>query len=624
MAKYKQSINQLEQQLHQRTAEVASYHPNKEEKEETKAQNIHDEIDMWLLKAEDALSQNYDDALQYAEKALDLMQYSEHDEKKCYTYYITSRVYSLKGKLNLAFDYITKALEYIKYIQDEYLIHKVHNLTGIIHYSRGEYASALDSFMKALNVIENDEEKYKKDVANLYLNIANIYAQNADYEQSLEILNDALAIFKAQNNQKGAYLCYNTYGKVYIKTNNPAIAKEYYQNALKIAKEINSLKYQATAFNNLSLIAEQRNELDDALKLVRKSLAINQQLSREVVIAIDYRRIGLIYFKMGNKEQGTAFLEKSLQLSLELNSNSEALFTLKELADQCAKAQDWERAYEYRTQYSELRNELVNEEKTKILSELQVKHQLERKKREAELLRANEEQIREYADKLEQSNQDLERFARVASHDMKEPLRMIKSYLSLIKKRVRLQEDKSLHEFLDYAIDGSDRLQQLISDMLKLARVQTKDAPMKPVNMNNVLFMVQNNLSAVIQERKVQFEFDVMPTVHGNMSLLIQLLQNLIGNSIKYNKSQLPIIQIKYKEQAEAHYFQVLDNGIGIKQEYFDKVFDMLVRLHTRTEFEGTGIGLATCKRIVERHEGKIWVSSEEGNGSCFHFTIKK
>ncbi len=589
-----------------------------------KEKNIEKKVDELLNMSEEALSVNYDEALSYAQKALELLQNHDNYYKKCYVFYYTAKIYYYKGQFKTALKYVNKAEKIVEHIDDIFLIHKVYNITGVLYFSLGEYISALNHFLTALETLKADEEKYKKDIASLYLNISNIYFINNDYDQSIEILDEAVVVFKELKKDHNLFLCYNTYGNIYTKKDDYELADFYYYKGLTIAKKLNHLEKMASIYNNLSYLAEKNNKFDKALELVFKSLDINKKLSREAIIALDYRRIGTIYFYLKRYSEGIEYLENSLKVSKELNNKNEVIITLDEFATACAKAKMWELAYKYREEYSQLRNSVFNDEKTKILSEMQVKHQLERKKRETELLRASEKQIKDYADRLEESNKDLERFARVASHDMKEPLRMVKSYLSLISRKIKKYDDKTLNEFLGFAVDGADRMQQLITEMLKLAQVQTKEHVFKQVDLNDVMFVVKRNLQRTVIEKNVDLEIAPLPVVQGNQALLTQLFQNLITNGIKYNREENPIIKIQHNETSDAHHFEIIDNGIGIKKEYFEKIFEMLTRLHNRTEFEGTGIGLATCQRIVERHKGKIWVSSQEGKGSNFQFFIPK
>lgn len=228
--------------------------------------------------------------------------------------------------------------------------------------------------------------------------------------------------------------------------------------------------------------------------------------------------------------------------------------------------------------------------------------------------------------KLQISNNELEQFAYVASHDLQEPLRTIKSYVQLMERKYKAKFDSDANEYMNFIVGGAERMYTLINDLLTYSRIGTKAKPFAPVNLNNVIDLVQVNLKEVVNESKAEIILDnPLPQLMADETQLIQLFQNLIANSIKYQaKGNIPIIHIGSREVTGEEQFYVKDNGIGISKEHFDRIFIIFQRLHSREEYSGTGIGLAVCKKIVERHHGKIWVESEgKGKGSTFYFTIK-
>ncbi len=224
---------------------------------------------------------------------------------------------------------------------------------------------------------------------------------------------------------------------------------------------------------------------------------------------------------------------------------------------------------------------------------------------------------------LLRSNKELEQFAYVASHDLQEPLRMVSSFTQLLSQRYKDKLDKDAQDFIQYAVDGAARMQVLINDLLDYSRIGTRGKKFVPANMHNVLGQALNNLNLVIQEKNAKITSDEFPEVVADEGQMVQLLQNLIMNGLKFCKAK-PRIHISAKEEKDCFLFSVKDNGIGIDPQYFDKIFQIFQRLHPREQYGGTGIGLAICKRIIERHGGKIWVESNQGKGSVFYFTIIK
>jgi light-regulated signal transduction histidine kinase (bacteriophytochrome) len=233
-----------------------------------------------------------------------------------------------------------------------------------------------------------------------------------------------------------------------------------------------------------------------------------------------------------------------------------------------------------------------------------------------------EEAVRNVARELARSNQDLEQFAYVASHDLQEPLRAVAGYVGLLQRRYPEKVDARGQHYIESAMDGALRMQRLIEDLLAFSRVQTKGKTFAPANLGAALDRALLNLQVAMQETHAEVTSDPLPTLRVDASQISQLLQNLIGNGIKFHGEETPKIHIGAEQRDGAWTFSVRDNGIGMEPQYYDRIFQIFQRLHTRKQYPGTGIGLAICKKIVERHGGKIWVESQPGHGSTFYFTL--
>src|SRR6266850_2041916 len=248
----------------------------------------------------------------------------------------------------------------------------------------------------------------------------------------------------------------------------------------------------------------------------------------------------------------------------------------------------------------------------------------ERKQAEAELKRAHND-LAQKADELQRSNAELEQFAYVASHDLQEPLRMVSSYTQLLKRRYNDKLQGDAQEFMHYIVDGAARMKQLIEDLLAYSRVGTRDKNFKPVDAESPLKRALINLRAAIQDSGATVTQDRLPAVHCDEVQLAQLFQNLIGNALKFRRTDAaPAVHVGAAEHGMEWEFTVRDNGIGIEPQYFERIFMVFQRLHNKGEYPGTGIGLAIVKKVVERHGGRIWVQSQPGAGTTFHFTMPK
>ena len=238
------------------------------------------------------------------------------------------------------------------------------------------------------------------------------------------------------------------------------------------------------------------------------------------------------------------------------------------------------------------------------------------------LNRELERRVQERTAELARSNAELEQFASVVSHDLQEPLRMVTSYTALLAKRYHGQLDADADEFIGYVVDGVARMRQLITDLLAYSRVNARGQQMTATGCESVLTRALENLAVAVAESNAQVSHDPLPTLDADATQLVQLFQNLIGNAIKFRSEQPPVIHISATLQDHHWLFAVRDNGIGISPQYGERIFEIFQRLHTRERYPGTGIGLAICKKIVERHGGRIWVESQLGSGSTFYFTL--
>jgi light-regulated signal transduction histidine kinase (bacteriophytochrome) len=262
----------------------------------------------------------------------------------------------------------------------------------------------------------------------------------------------------------------------------------------------------------------------------------------------------------------------------------------------------------------------------------QANSELERRvrTRTAELSRANAELRQEIAERhkveeeLRRSNQELEDFAAVASHDLQAPLRSVTGYLELLERRYKETLNSSGKEFISAAVGGARQMRTMIHDLLKVARIRTRGAPFVPVDCSQILDQALQNLATDIREKNASVTCASLPAVLGDSTQLVQLFQNLIGNAVKYAADRQPVVHVGVEQRDDDWLFSVRDNGIGIDPRHGKRIFEIFQRLHTAQEYAGTGIGLAVCRRIVERHRGDIWVESEPGRGSTFFFTLPR
>lgn len=267
----------------------------------------------------------------------------------------------------------------------------------------------------------------------------------------------------------------------------------------------------------------------------------------------------------------------------------------------------------------ELNTELEQrvEERTRTIYEAKEKLQ-----QEIEVRQSADAALSRQAEALSRSNAELEQFAYVISHDLREPLRAVHSYTELLEKRYLGQLDERADKYIRYIVSGAKRMGELISDLLNYSRLGKKEAPMQLTNMDELLKDVLENLRATIGSKQAQIQIEPLPVIPANPTRMKQLFQNLLSNAIKFNTQESPHIIITAEKTDLGWQFQVSDNGIGIDPQHHERIFEIFQRLHNQDTYPGTGVGLALCKKIVEQWGGKIGVTSEPGKGSVFYFTI--
>lgn len=333
------------------------------------------------------------------------------------------------------------------------------------------------------------------------------------------------------------------------------------------------------------------------------------------VLLLVYRERAESLGVAGALAQKSAELHSQTETAVCLAREVEAARAEMQRINEVMEGRVLERTSDLRTSKTALHREIV--ERQQVGASL--------RESESNLLIAREEFQKDTAthtEELERSNRELEQFAYVASHDLQEPLRAISGCVQILERRYKDQLDARGHELIAHTVEGVARLRELIEGLLAYSRVGRLGAEIEPVSLGDALITARQQLESAITETGAVVEHEALPVVCGNRGQLVQLLQNLIGNALKYRGVTAPRVRISAHRDGAMWTIAIRDNGIGIEAQYFDRVFSIFQRLHTRDEYPGTGIGLAICKRIVEQAGGAIWIESELGVGSTFYFTL--
>ncbi|HEX3013292.1 MAG TPA: ATP-binding protein, partial [Methanobacterium sp.] len=342
------------------------------------------------------------------------------------------------------------------------------------------------------------------------------------------------------------------------------------------------------------------SELKNAEELLAASnseiMQLNQKVTELEKASAEFKEI------LSKYEDSEKLVEKRVNEVLRKQKNAKELLEAKKL-----------RVEELNQKIGQLEN--TNEKLSTYISKLEdsIKSQND----------IHEEQLKKVTDNLNRSNEEFQQFAYVTSHDLQEPLRTIASFTQLLAKRYKNKIDEDSDEFMDYIVDASMRMQQMIKDLLQYSRVVSRGKVFKPTNAEEIIEYTISSLKTPIEDEDVEITYDKLPKVTADSGQLLRLFQNIVENAIKFRQFAVqPKIHISCREHDNEYIFSVADNGIGIEEQYFDRIFTIFQRLHTKEEYEGTGIGLSVAKKIVERHGGKIWVESEPNIGSTFYFSI--
>ncbi len=510
-------------------------------------------------------------------------------------------------------------------------------LLADLHYVREEYPQANNYYKSALqNFIK---AKNNKCIAQSYNSIAKTFGQMGLYKLTLRY--DSLAL-DMLDTTKATYINSATLIDASIaslKTDKKAEANSLVTKALFLAKEIDNPFLIARAYNQLGRLRQHDKEPIKAAFFYKKANQIAEQLKEPSLLKENYALMYQFYAEENEYKEAFQYLQKLEDLKLRLNKNikheQELSYNLQIETEKKQAERHFIRAFEKEQKMAFDRHKglTLNLSIIALLSVflailLYKSHKAKyhyNQQLEAEV-KARTKDLKVAIEKLKQSNLELERFAYIASHDLKSPLRNIVSFLGLSQRKIKSHNYKGIEEYIRFASDNANQMYTLIQDVLEYSKVnnQSMTGWEKEVNLNEILANVIYNIDSDIKQKNAEILTCPLPIVKGSKVHLMQLFQNLITNGIKYNENETPTVQLSHEETIDEHIIRINDNGIGIEKQYQDQVFEMFKRLHTQTKYAGTGLGLSICKKVIQDMKGKIWLESTPSEGTTFYIAIPK
>lgn len=502
---------------------------------------------------------------------------------------------------------------------------KLHKFIGINSYLLGDLEKAIESYFEAVKVIDRSKENFDREKAAVYNNISIVFNKPEETEIRKYYINEALELYKKIDSAHGKAMCYINLGNIASNVSDFDQALVYYNKARGLTLVPADLNLEASMLNNIGYALFSQNNFEEALIYVLEALELKKELGDPHSIIITEITLAEIYLASDNFDKGISILEDALVKAKKIEAGIEITKAYEILAKGYASKGLFEKAYKALYQMGLLKDKLFTNEKQRNLLEISQQFRAEITEREAKFYKKKERQLQQYAKKLEESNKELKMFAQLSAHDIKEPIRMININLGFLKQSLKTKLKEEEVQLLNFAYKSSTKLSHIIDDVLKLTKVDGSAAVMEEVNLNQVLTEIENHIQPTLFQRNAKIVYNELPSILADESQLYLLLENLIANAIKYNRSEQPEVHVDYKSLKSKHQFKVSDNGIGMSPSFHSKAFDVFSRRNeTKNEFEGTGIGLAICKRIVERHKGSIAITQPKLGGTSFTFTLKK
>ena len=536
--------------------------------------------------------------------------------------------FSIRSDHNKAKDISEEVLPVIKGWQDNFLLARVNKRLGTYSYYLSDYFTAGKHYNIARQLLEQMEtlsQLQEVELADIYYNLAVVYRTDKYNDYRIEMNFKALQILNKYNDIIRIGRSYNLMGNILLDTNKNEEALQQYLKALSVFETAgNNEDITITyTYNNIGTCYTKLGKYKEALTYLEKSLALRKERGSPNEVGVAVMLIGMNTYAAGDLATSEEYFLKAVKIFQETGNTFDLSHTSLQIANLYKLSNNYQRRCEFLELHLSLQETLNNEDKRRSLAEVMAEAKFEQKEAEAELLRQKNTEIEEFAKKLQISNEELNQFAHIVSHDLKEPLRMISTYIKMLDSRFSIGTNPEAKQFMDFILGGTDRMNNLIQELLAYSKVGAY-ITLQETDLNDVMKIAGMNLSGLVHEKNAVIENNPLPLIESDKTMMVQLFQNLLGNGLKYNTSSVPTAGVKVvdsQNETELHFY---DNGVGVPAEYRKKVFEIFRRLPNAKDIQGTGIGLSICCKIISKLNGRIWIEANGNQGSVFKVALPK
>jgi signal transduction histidine kinase len=501
---------------------------------------------------------------------------------------------------------------------------QIANILGICNDVAGNYFESRNYYLQTIEWLEGRKDLSKEgmgSLANAYYNLSKLYQHIEVADERFDYLDKAKKIFEDLEDNDGLARVWNLKAAMLSEDTGIEERLSVFAKALGYYKHSKDVTGHALCLANVGLCYVHLGRFDDGLERMLAALDIIRKSNSAPLVGFTLFQIGEAYRIKGDHQSALKFLQEAEEVLVKGNAKVFLNVVYHEWATNLAAVGNYREAYDKALKYIEQITDRMRFDRQSVEAQARMKFELAKKQRESEILRKKNEEIELFNERLQQSNAELNQFAYVASHDLKEPLRMVSNYMQLLEKsfdKNALSDDQ--RDYMRYASEGAKRMYSLIDSLLVFSRA-TADTTYTKIDLNDVLDVVKRTIVSS-NSKPVNIDAEQLPHVMADYNQMVQLFQNIIGNSVKYNDKETVAIKITCALENKMHHITISDNGIGIENKHREKVFELFKRLHHKEVYSGTGIGLSICKKIIQQMNGKIWIEDSELGGTAFVFTL--